>query len=103
MPVVHELRQHQRHGVPVTRLALLAALASGCVATTTADLARVTSGQIGCPVPAIAISDDSVGVGSRTWTARCGERTYYCSGVVGGPDSTPVVACKGPPECATEK
>jgi hypothetical protein len=44
------------------------------------DLARASSGAIGCPHENIAVSEVSVGWSRMSWTARCREQTFYCSG-----------------------
>jgi hypothetical protein len=69
--------------------ASLALALLGCV-----SLESVTSGQIGCAESDIKITNDEEGWGSRTWTATCHGKTYYCSGHGGGKYSTPQVACK---------
>ena len=49
---------------------------SGCAA----NLPRVSSGLIGCPEKEITVSDDdSDFMGSRTWTATCRGRRYFCN------------------------
>lgn len=79
------------------RFGLLAAvvLLSGC-----ASLSAVTSGQIGCAESDIAITDDEMGWGTRTWTATCHGRTYFCSAHGGGKNSTSQVSCKESTESA---
>ncbi|MBN1609988.1 MAG: hypothetical protein JW940_25400 [Polyangiaceae bacterium] len=69
--------------------AVLAVVATGC-----ANLAAATSGRIGCPASEIEISDDQDHAGSRTWTANCRGRVYYCSATIvtrgsGAIDCTP--------------
>lgn len=44
------------------------------------ELARSSSGAIGCPPTEIEVTDVSVGWSEMSWTARCGARTYYCAG-----------------------
>lgn len=56
--------------------ALLALVGSGCAR----DLARASSGAIGCPHDAIEVSEISVGWSQASWTARCRDATFYCSG-----------------------
>jgi hypothetical protein len=70
-------------------LLLLLVPALGC-----ASLQNVTSGQIGCPAEEIQIVSDEAGWGTRTWTAQCHGKTYYCSAHGGGQYSTPQVSCK---------
>jgi len=43
------------------------------------DMKAASTGQIGCSEDQITISDDAVNVGSRTWTAECGGRRYFCT------------------------
>jgi hypothetical protein len=72
-------------------------LVIGCVAvglTGCVSLESVTSGQIGCAESDISVTNDEMGWGSRTWTARCHGKTYFCSAHGGGKDSTPQVACR---------
>ena len=61
----------------------------GCI-----SLPAVTSGQIGCAENDITITNDEQGFSSRTWTAECHGKTYFCSGHGGGNNSTPQVSCK---------
>jgi hypothetical protein len=56
-------------------LAVLLAL-SGCAR----DLARVSSGTIGCPTDEIEIADVSVGWSETSWIARCRGLTFTCAG-----------------------
>ena len=51
-------------------------------------------GQIGCAEQDIAIVDDNSGWGTRTWTATCQGKTYFCSSHGGGQHSTAQVSCK---------
>ena len=57
-------------------LCLIACLASGCAS----DLARSSSGAIGCPRKEIKVSDVSVGWSQMSWVATCRGTTFYCSG-----------------------
>jgi hypothetical protein len=61
-------------------LFVLAALCSlaGC-----ATLEQTTSGQIGCPQDEIVILEDKQGWATRSWTAECRGKRYYCSAVGG--------------------
>jgi hypothetical protein len=65
----------------------------GCV-----SLPAVTSGQIGCAEKDITIIDDQEGLFTRTWTAECHGKRYFCSGHGGGNNSTPQVSCKAAEE-----
>jgi hypothetical protein len=70
----------------VAALALIAL--AGC-----ANLASISSGQIGCPVSDITVINDSPGLNSRTWTALCNGKVYFCSGVPAGQNGMSV-SCK---------
>jgi hypothetical protein len=61
-----------------------------CLTWGCASLESVSSGQIGCREEDIEISDDSPGWNSRTWTAKCNKRTYYCTSVSTGNHSSQV-------------
>ncbi len=69
--------------------ALLLFLSSACVSS----VRGVTSGQIGCAEADITITNDSEGVGTRTWMAECNDRVFYCSAHSGSAYSTTQVAC----------
>lgn len=58
-------------------------LSTGCMVS----LADASSGQVGCPADEIAISNDKVGLGTRTWTATCRGETFYCSAAQTGEKS----------------
>lgn len=65
--------------MPRTRvgpLLVLAGLTVGCAA----DLARASSGAIGCPHTAIEVDHVSVGWSETSWTARCRGLVFHCSG-----------------------
>ena len=53
---------------------IMAAGMSGC-----ASLTSVSSGHIGCAERDITITDDEMGWSTRTWTAHCHGRRFYCS------------------------
>jgi len=57
------------------------------------DLRGVSSGQIGCSPADIRVSNDEMGWGTRTWTADCGGKRYFCSAVRVGRDDQ--VNCTG--------
>jgi len=59
--------------------------ASGC-----ASLQGASSGQIGCAEDDITITNDSVGWSSRTWTAECHGKRFFCSAVPTGKDQSQV-------------
>jgi hypothetical protein len=54
---------------------MLAALSVGC----TVNLAEASAGEVGCPAHEIAISQDRMGEGTRSWTASCRGEVFYCS------------------------
>ncbi|MEX1362968.1 MAG: hypothetical protein AB1Z98_07570 [Nannocystaceae bacterium] len=72
------------HRINVLLMASVALGSSGCAR----DLARSSSGAIGCPPDAIDVSEISVGWSEMSWTARCRDTTFYCSGE-SGPSCTP--------------
>ena len=61
-----------------------ATLTAGCY-----SLPAATSGQIGCAEKDITIADEEQNFGSKTWTATCEGKTYYCSAVGGGQYAPP--------------
>jgi hypothetical protein len=65
------------------------ALLCGC-----ASLTAVSSGQIGCAQSDISITNDEIGFGTRTWTAECHGRTYFCSAHGGSQYAASQVTCK---------
>lgn len=44
------------------------------------DLARASSSAIGCSPESIEVSDVSIGWSQTSWTARCRDIAFYCSG-----------------------
>ena len=66
------------------------------------DLARATSGVIGCAPEDIAIDDVSLGWSETSWAASCGGARFRCAGER-APWCAPEVAGAGPaPERAAE-
>src|SRR5688500_14583045 len=61
---------------------------AGCV-----SIKSASSGQIGCAEKDITISDDTSGWGSRTWTAECHGKKFFCSAVATG-NNTEQVSCR---------
>ena len=62
--------------IGITLFVSAAAFLGGCGA----DLKNVSSGEIGCAPKDIEIQDDSGYFGnSRTWTAVCNGKEYFCS------------------------
>lgn len=59
-------------------LALLSVLA-GCAASPV-QLQSVSSGHVGCSPAEIAIEGYQLGVSTSSWTAKCKDQQYYCSG-----------------------
>lgn len=41
--------------------------------------AALTSGQIGCPTEELKITSQDVGWSTKTWTAECRGKTFYCT------------------------
>lgn len=74
------------------RKCLLAiAFALGC--TGCVSIKSASSGQIGCAEKDITITDDTSGWGSRTWTAECHGKKFFCSAVATG-NNTEQVSCR---------
>lgn len=63
-------------------IAFLTLAGTGC--TTTGALQTYTSGQIGCPADQIRITDEKMHLGSKTWTAQCMGKRFYCTGAGSG-------------------
>lgn len=59
-------------------IALFSLPLAACAASS-ADMAAVSSGQVGCAAADIAVSDAHTGVATSTWTASCKGKSYYCS------------------------
>lgn len=55
---------------------------AGCM-----NLRAASSGEIGCAEADIEIRDENTGYGSKTWTAECNGRIYYCSYQATGEES----------------
>lgn len=49
-----------------------------------ASLKRVSSGRVGCPESEIKITEDRHGWGTRTWTAECRGKRFFCSAHAAG-------------------
>ena len=64
-------------------------LLTGC-----ASLPSKSSGQVGCHESEIQITNVSQGFSSKTWTAVCRGKVFYCTQVNGGQYSTPQITCK---------
>ena len=79
-------------GKSVSRLAwclgAAISLGSGC-----ATLGGLSAGHVGCPENEIVIKDDNYNLTTRTWTAECRGRKYYCSERGGGKYANTEVAC----------
>lgn len=66
-------------------VAIIAIGTSGC-----ASLRSATSGQVGCAEDEIAITKYNASLGSRTWTAECRGKRFYCSVVETGAQQSQV-------------
>lgn len=68
------------------------------------NIKAATTAQIGCSQDEITISDDSDNMGSRTWTAACGEKQYLCAVVSTGRFSGQINCTEqgGPKDAAAE-
>lgn len=79
-------------GKSVSRLAwclgAAISLGAGC-----ATLGGLSAGHVGCPENEIVIKDDNYNLSTRTWTAECRGRKYYCSERGGGKYANTEVAC----------
>ena len=64
------------------KLIILTLALAGC--TSHGQREAMTSGAVGCPTGAIQISEGDMGWTTNTWTARCNNRTYYCTYISGG-------------------
>jgi hypothetical protein len=67
-----------------------ALLGVGCLLTSCANLQAVSSPKIGCPQEEIHISNDDSGWGSRTWTADCRGRRFFCGATSTGKSSADI-------------
>lgn len=56
---------------------LVTFLGVGCVDTV--QLARISSGTVGCSPDDIEITDHGDSIGTQTWTAHCHGQKFYCS------------------------
>jgi len=66
-----------------------------CVSITgCATLPILSSGQVGCPSEEIQIANDEQGWATRTWTAECRGKLYYCTAFSSGQQGSTQVACK---------
>jgi len=61
--------------------------------TACGGLPAVTSGHVGCAESDITISDERVGWSISTWTAKCHQKTFYCSRITSSGDSSQT-SCK---------
>jgi len=60
-----------------TILIIVSLLFAGCASQGTR--AAMTSGEIGCPVSELQISDGDMGWTTNTWTATCRDKTFFCT------------------------
>jgi hypothetical protein len=63
----------------------------------------VSSGQIGCAEEEIAITNDSREWASRTWTAECRGKRFFCTAVQTGKDQSQVNCKEESPTVASTK
>jgi hypothetical protein len=75
----------KRYRVGIAGAMLFAAGTAAC-----ASLQSVSSGQIGCPEEDIVITRDEVGWSSRTWTAECHVKRFFCTAVQTGKNESQV-------------
>jgi len=54
-----------------------ALVTTGCSSIDT-TLVKATQGATGCPAASVIIVDRDLGM-NTTWTAKCGDKTYFCS------------------------
>ena len=72
------------NSLKVVRVSLMLVLTSLAIAGCGSGALRtVSSGQIGCAPSEVEITDDEAGWNTRSWTATCGGKRYYCSGGAG--------------------
>jgi hypothetical protein len=55
-----------------------------------ASLPAASSGKIGCPENEITITDDNSGWSSRTWTAWCRGKRFFCTATQTGKDTSDI-------------
>lgn len=70
-----------------------------CSTVGCASLQSASSGQIGCAEKDIVIKDDQMGWNTRTWTAECHGKRFYCSAVQTGKEQSQI-SCKEEPAAA---
>jgi hypothetical protein len=59
-------------------IAAAALLTAGCAST--ASIQSASSGEIGSKPSEIEISDYRLNMSASSWTAKCHDKIYYCSG-----------------------
>ena len=59
-------------------VALVSVLAAAGCSAIDSTMIRDTQGATGCPADSITIVDKDLGIMSQSWTAKCGDKTYYC-------------------------
>lgn len=57
---------------------MLAALVVLAVSGCAGELQNMSSGEIGCASKDVEILDEKTHFGSRTWTAKCAGKTFFC-------------------------
>ena len=75
-------------------VATLLFLLSGCYPAA----APLSSGQVGCDPAAVTVTKDEIHFGSRTWTAICHDKTFYCSQTGAQVSCAPASEKEKPPE-----
>lgn len=73
---IEEENEMQRPVIVAMAAAAIVLAGPGCAR----DLARASSGVIGCAPEDIAIDDVSVGWSETSWAASCGGTTFRCAG-----------------------
>lgn len=58
---------------------IFAFMAATLFSSCTMNKTKHTSGIIGCPESKIEITESSGGFTANTWTAKCEDRTFYCT------------------------
>lgn len=57
------------------------------------ELQNMSSGQVGCDPKEIEIVGEKTHYGSRTWTAECAGKTFYCESRAGSDLAPAEVSC----------
>jgi hypothetical protein len=73
----------------------------GLVGCATISPGAASSGAIGCAEKDIRISNDDLGLSTRTWQAECSGKRYFCSGTAGTPNHVSCTLANDTPAVAT--